>query len=122
MKTPDTERFEREDGAHGLDAFFAAARSDARLPTDLAARMVRDADGMHRSRTPNRPGRWAQLRDVLGGWYGMGGLVAACAAGVWMGFAPPAGLPDAVSLFAGQDSTAELYLSESFAMAMAEDG
>ncbi|MEC7259674.1 MAG: hypothetical protein VXW58_17835 [Pseudomonadota bacterium] len=59
---------------------------------------------------------------MLGGWYGLGGLVAACAAGVWLGLAPPAGMPDAASLFTAQDSVADLYLGESFAMAMAEDG
>jgi hypothetical protein len=122
MKTPDMRPGADSAADAGLDAFFAAARSEAALSEDLAARMLRDADGIRRSRASVRIGRLAQLREMLGGWYGLGGLAAACAAGVWLGLAPPQGVPDAAALFQAQEDVTDFYLGESFAMAMAEDG
>lgn len=37
--------------------------------------------------------RWRQVMSALGGWQGMGGLVAATCAGFWIGINPPDTLP-----------------------------
>ena len=82
-----------------LEAFFAEARQGAdQMPVGLMGRIMADADrvqtGFGERTTPVRtPGLWAQIMQVLGGWPAMGGLAAACAAGVWIGLAPPSFLP-----------------------------
>ncbi len=85
---------ERKD-TEGLDAFFAAAREESPMPSgDLLARIEAQAlaemprAGVRRG----GPGLFGQLVQVLGGWQGMAGLAAACAAGVWIGVSPPEGL------------------------------
>ena len=108
-----------------LERLFARARADTALPEPLAVRMLADATRLQAMRA--RPPRWRRLGDqlleTLGGWYGAGGLAAACAAGLWLGLAPPAGLPDPVALMVAQggDGTADLFGSETLVMAMAED-
>ncbi|MFV0514899.1 MAG: hypothetical protein ACK5MY_14915 [Jhaorihella sp.] len=91
-----------------LGAYFAAARREtATLPPVLEARMLADAHRVQervqqrvRERAPDRApvirfaGRLHRVLAALGGWPGLGGLTAACAAGVWLGFSPPAFLPD----------------------------
>ncbi|GLO71242.1 hypothetical protein MACH17_27590 [Phaeobacter inhibens] len=60
------------------------------LASDLASRSGEAGGGL-----------FAGLREVLvglGGWPALGGLVTASAAGLWIGLAPPAFLPDPVSL------------------------
>lgn len=55
-----------------------------------------------------------RLADGLGGWQGMGGLLAASVTGVWIGFAAPAFLPDPANYLMTQDTTylvADLGLS-----------
>lgn len=114
-----------------LDDMFAGARHDPpRLPEALTQRMLADALEVQGAQPvpapmpPARPGLLAQLSDLLGGWFGLGGLAAACAAGVWLGFAPPTGLPDAATLLInGQtQTTVDLLGVESLVLAMAEDG
>ena len=77
-----------------LETLFAAARDAAPLPRgDLLARVEADALAEQarqaRLRRVARPGIWPQLRAALGGWPGLAGLAAACAAGIWLGFAAP---------------------------------
>ena len=92
-----------------LDEMLADARARrGDLPDGLAARMMADAAQVQSDLAPRapaqRPGFWAQLRGALGGWPGLGGLATACAAGVWIGLAPPAFLPDPVDLvYQGED-------------------
>lgn len=96
------------------------------LPDGLAARILRDATQVQAGFAPQpRPGVgavWQQLRVALGGWPAMGGLIAACAAGVWLGLAPPATLPDPAALFsdASNDSLA-LFSGDDLAFALLED-
>ncbi|WP_198654908.1 hypothetical protein [Albibacillus kandeliae] len=126
-----------------LDIFFAAARREtARLPDALADRMMADAGHVQRERArfgstarsamsaparvlatgQSRAEGWlAQLREMIGGWYGMGGMVAACAAGVWLGFAPPSGLPDPASLLGRSDASVDLFSTETLAVVLTED-
>ncbi|MEO1107764.1 MAG: hypothetical protein AAFX90_07570 [Pseudomonadota bacterium] len=92
-----------------LDHLFAEARQrrDA-LPDDLVVRIQTDAEAVRLERLSklSRPtqGLWSRVTDQLGGWQGLGGLVAASAAGVWIGFSAPAFLPDPASFVGGQDT------------------
>lgn len=81
-----------------LDDFFRAAREEALLPdADLLARIMADADDVQSSFAPQedpapRRSLWAGFSDAIGGWGGMGGLVAASAFGLWLGVSPSTGL------------------------------
>lgn len=108
----------------GLDAFFDAARQEtAQLPDRLEHRILQDASQVQadwQKPLPRaRPGVLQQLYDMLGGWPSIGGLAAACAAGVWLGFAPPQGLPDATQ-FIGTETA--FFDDDSLDLAMAEEG
>ncbi len=114
-----------------LEAHFAAARRvDADLPAGLAARMLADADRVQAARQEvgrearaDGAGLWRQFLALLGGWPAMGGLATACAAGVWLGIAPPDFLPDPVGLMvAEQSSSVDLLDSYSLSSLMPEDG
>jgi hypothetical protein len=73
-----------------LEAFFDAARADApQVPDALMARVL--ADAAAEQRRP-RPRTW--MVDLLGGGFGISGLITATCVGFWIGLAPPAGLPD----------------------------
>ncbi|WP_238370249.1 hypothetical protein [Heliomarina baculiformis] len=116
-----------DDEHSDLNAFFDAARRDSVvLPDGLRARILADA-GREQGRgapgaTAGQTGFFERLREVLGGWAGIGGLAAACAAGVWMGFAPPASMPDPVAiLMQNTETQVDLFASETLQMAMAED-
>ncbi len=102
-----------------LDHLFAQARAarDA-FPDDLAVRIETDAEAVRLDRLA-RPSRrsWRQRIGVIGGWQGLGGLVAASAAGVWIGLSAPAFLPDPVEYFVSQETTylmADLNLDENY--------
>ncbi|WP_121062085.1 hypothetical protein [Chachezhania antarctica] len=120
------------------DAELERMLADLRLdtgPDDLMARVLADAAAEQpktahiiplavRRRAPRRFA--GQLRAQLGGWAGLGGLAAACAAGVWIGFAPPQGLPDPAELMSLADSEIEYMdtqlLAAIEAESLAEDG
>ena len=86
----------------GLDEFFAAARAEAPLPSgDLLARIEAEALALQTRAATPAPGLFAQVRAALGGWPGVAGLAAACAAGIWIGVAAPAGLGGAGDTAAG---------------------
>lgn len=102
-----------------LDQLFAAARKErATLPDDLAVRIQTDAEAIRLQNLP-KPTRsiWARALDGVYGWQGMGGLVAASAAGLWIGMSAPAFLPDPASFLFSQDAdyiVADLGLDASF--------
>ena len=104
---------------HDLDQLFALAR-DKRpaLPEGLAVRIETDAEAVRLSRLRSPTGSiWKRAFDGIGGWAGFGGLVAASAAGVWIGFAAPAFLPDPATYLVSQETTylmADLNLDENF--------
>lgn len=109
-----------------LELFFAAARQEARdWPEGLNARILADAAAVQTpAKTTERvavPGKLRQLLGTLGGWPGMGGLVAACAAGLWIGVAPPAFLPDPVALVGGSQSAVNLLDTQDVSALLAED-
>lgn len=114
-----------------LDLLFSQAR-DSRdaMPSDLVTRMLQDADAVqaelsapptsehvHRHR-----GLWAQVQQALGGWTGMSGLATACAAGVWIGLAPPDFLPDPVELVLQQQMETDLFQETGLGMFLTEEG
>ncbi len=108
-----------------LDELFDAARSyDADLPDQLAQRIITDARIVQNERHPNshrsRPGVLSQIMTLLGGWPAIGGLATACAAGIWLGFAPPAAIPDPISFI--QQSEAALFSDDDLLSAMIEEG
>ncbi|GHF50681.1 hypothetical protein [Seohaeicola zhoushanensis] len=117
---------EREFDTGPLDDLFAAARAaPPALPPALAARMLADAGRVLDERQaprPAMPGWRAQLAEAIGGWFGVGGLAAACAAGLWIGLAPPAGLPDPVGLFGQSQTSYDLFQGSDLALALSEDG
>lgn len=112
---------ERDD----LEALFAAARDADPVPGALRTRVLADAAQVQEafSQPVPRPAPrlWPQIRAALGGWAGLGGLATACAAGVWLGFAPPGNWIDPIllmqdqagfDLFQGEDVIAFLDLEE----------
>jgi len=113
-----------------LDLLFAEARDASRhVPASLTQRVLADADnvqaGFGAASVPtqaDRRGVWAQLLAVLGGWPTMGGLVAACAAGIWIGVAPPSFMPDPADYVPGQVSDIDLIGMDDLAAALPEDG
>lgn len=78
-----------------LETLFTAARRTGPDPSaDLLARVMQDAlavqaEAGHPKGSAAPRGRLAQLRDAIGGWPAMGGLVTATAAGIWIGISPP---------------------------------
>ncbi|MCV3271214.1 hypothetical protein [Roseobacter sinensis] len=103
MKKPDEHS---EDAA--LDALLDAARTaPPEVPDALMARVLADADRVQPSpaaRAAPSSGLWSRISDLVGGWRGMGGLVAATCAGVWIGWSPPDALPDAGALILGYEA------------------
>lgn len=108
---------------NGLDAFFKAARHETEtLSGPLAERMLADALRVQdnwQARAPSaREGTLRQILDMLGGWPSIGGLVTACAVGVWLGFSPPQELENIV----GIDQGNSVYFDQdSLVLAMAEE-
>lgn len=103
-----------------LELLFARARQERdQLPDALAVRMMSDAEAVrlhHHHPSPRTvSGRWWQGLDVIGGWPGMSGLVAAGCAGIWIGFVAPSFLPDPANFLLSQDPgylSAELDLDD----------
>lgn len=107
-----------------LEDLFAAARSDRpAVPEHLSAAILADAAREQAGFQPERPARaarlpkWRQLIEAIGGWPAMGGLAAASAAGLWIGVAPPAFVPDPVAL-AGYEDSSTVFADESYDIAV----
>jgi hypothetical protein len=82
-----------------LDQVFAAARAVRPVPSDaLTARVLHDAYAAQPvapvAALParSRRGFWAVLSDAFGGGGVLAGLGTATVAGVWLGYADPAGM------------------------------
>jgi hypothetical protein len=87
---------DKTDQTDDLDLMLRKMRVDT-LPSGLSDRILADAmtvQGQHLAPLQVRPapesGMLRQILNALGGWPAMGGLLAACAAGVWIGMAAPA--------------------------------
>ena len=85
-----------------------AADTPPDLPPGLASRVLFDARQFQPKSKPIavlRPTMVQRFADALGGWPGMGGLVAATCAGFWIGIASPSGLPDAAEMISQSADT-----------------
>lgn len=117
-----------KDNMDDLDIFFAAARRETdTLSPDLTGRILQDALQVQSDLVEAAPARgaglglWQQLLATLGGWPAMGGLAAACAAGIWIGVAPPNFVPDPLALVSSTQSDLNLIDSYDMSALMAED-
>ena len=112
-----------------IEALFAAARQDrSELPDTLSQRMLRDAEqtqqGFARPEAvvTAGPGLLGQIKAALGGWPTLGGLATACLAGLWIGVAPPAFLPDPLDLVYSDDALSVLDQDSALSEFLTEDG
>lgn len=116
-----------------LDLFFDAARQAApRAPDALLARVMQDAVSVQAgqlaqpSGAPAAPhagsGLFGQLWSALGGWGGAAGLATACAAGIWIGLAPPQVMPDPVQLVSSASSDYDVFVIGDLAAEFASEG
>lgn len=102
-----------------LENLFSQARTgrDA-FPDDLAVRIETDAEAVRLERLAKTSrSKWRLRLGAIGGWQGLGGLVAASAAGVWIGFTAPTFLPDPAEYFVSQEATyliADLSLDDTY--------
>lgn len=96
-----------------LNAYFAAARKTAMLPSDnLMARILADADAAMPVLVPvskmtphnNSTGFFATLWAAIGGWPAAAGMATATLVGIWIGFSQPAGLDILSMKFLAADS------------------
>jgi hypothetical protein len=114
-----------------LDLLFSQARETRHaMPSYLAARMVQDATAIQAelnhapksAQAHHHSGFWAQVQQTLGGWAGLSGLATACAAGVWIGLAPPDFLPDPVELVLQQQMETDLFQETGLGTFLTEEG
>ena len=104
-----------------LDQLFAQARQTRpELSDDLTVRIQMDAETVRLDRikaaAPQRSAL-GRLLEGIGGWRSMGGLVAASAAGIWIGVSAPGFLPDPATIIYPQDTSftvADLGLDTTF--------
>ncbi|WP_210527121.1 hypothetical protein [Rubellimicrobium arenae] len=101
----------------GLEDLFARARAQDPQPSaDLMARLMADA-ARERPRPPvsapvPRRADWRDWFRTLGGWPALGGFVAATAAGLWIGAAPPEGLSSVAPSLWGDSVTVAVGVDE----------
>ena len=95
---------------NALDALFVEAVNDASTqPSEsFMARVVTDALARQSMPKIAPPILWVQITAMVGGWQGMGGLVAATCAGFWIGINPPEGLPTQLETFLGSETSVSL--------------
>ena len=107
-----------QENADTLGVFFAAGRDHAPAPDPAFLARVSaaasDAAARHdTARRAARLGRLGAVRDAVGGWPALGGLLTAGLAGLWLGIAPPAGMETPIeALWTGRDAIS-LYLAPS---------
>lgn len=110
-----------------LDALFALGRSGGAEPSvDLMARVMADADAvlLHHAvpvarALKARPPVWSQLVQALGGWGGIGGLLTASFAGLWLGLA---GVGGDIGLWsASANATGVDLVPDAYAMLVVEE-
>ena len=118
-----------------LEHLFAQARATRdTFPDELAVRIETDAEAIrlervgfdrihvftrHALRRIASVSRqtWRQRLRDFGGWQGLGGLVVASAAGVWIGFFAPAFLPDPAEYLVSEEAIylmADLNLDDNY--------
>jgi len=95
---------------NALDALFVEAVNDASTqPSEsFMARVVTDALARQSMPKIAPPSLWVQITAMVGGWQGMGGLVAATCAGFWIGINPPEDLSTQLETFLGSETSVSL--------------
>lgn len=96
----------------------AGQREAAQLPVGFMARVQADAarvqaewqDEAMRAAREVRVPIWRQFLTLLGGAPALGGLMAACATGIWLGAAPPQGF-DPLAFVVSSSETLTMYSS-----------
>lgn len=110
-----------------LDDMFALAQRNGGLPSaDLMARVLADAEDVLRVKAAPDPsavevvrvGRWSLLMQALGGWGGVGGLLTASFAGLWLGLA---GVGGDIGLWSGTNTTAIDLAPDAYALLAVEE-
>lgn len=103
--------------------FDAARRTGATLPEPVMARILSDAarEQALLLRGTRMPGWRRQAFDLLGGWYGLSGLAATCAIGVWLGAVLPETYPDTAAAFLGTTGAVDVLASESLVFILSEE-
>ena len=98
------------DNMKAVDALFETAREvSPQVPDHLMQRVLLDAEAARtQTLAAHRPTLWAQISDMIGGHFGLGGLIAATLAGVWLGFAPPATVENMSAALFGTSETINL--------------
>lgn len=104
------------------DDLLAQARAQAAEPgDDLIARVLADAAAYQPQPDQTaaasgreavlgaRPGLWAQMMEVIGGWPALGSLGTATVAGIWIGVAPPAAVLDLTAALVGDEVSVAMY-------------
>lgn len=104
-----------------LAGLFASAKQGAHdLPPGLMDRVLADARRVQDEIVVvpiATPSLLRRLLDVLGGWPEMGGLIAACATGIWLGFAPPTMIPDPLDLVGLTQSDLDMFDADNLIVA-----
>lgn len=102
--------------AVALEALFNEARGaqDLRLPEDLTARILADAEQAASGReapprAPRRRAGWGAFLASIGGIPALAGLAAATVAGIWIGVTPPDAVQNGMQAFMGTASSEELF-------------
>ncbi|MDA9361576.1 hypothetical protein N9R02_00295 [Ascidiaceihabitans sp.] len=95
---------------NALDALFAQAKNDVGAQPSEAFMTLVVTDALAQQPMPQiaPPSLWAQIASMVGGWQGMGGLIAATCAGFWIGINPPEGLPTQFETFLGSETSISL--------------
>jgi hypothetical protein len=92
------------------DLLSQAANIKPVVPQSLMARVLIDADiAQPRQTDTTDQSFWASLRDMIGGWPGVGGLAMASLTGLWIGVAPPVGLEMMTTDMLGTIQTVDLF-------------
>ena len=113
-----------------LERLFAKGRRESgQMPERLSRQILADADrvqaGFAFAPAPQavaKPGLWSQAMSALGGWPALGGLATACAAGIWIGLAPPSFLPDLDGFIAQDSQDIDLIDMDGLVLALSEEG
>lgn len=93
----------------GLEALFAASRATSPEPPDALMQRVL-ADAVALQPCVGRGTAWRRWMAALGGAPALSGLITAASVGVWLGLAPPTGVPDLAGEVLGMDDAAQTAL------------
>ena len=116
--------------APNLDDLFATARQERpHLSNTLMASILDDAASVQDAlqanplgaSDPAETGFWRWLLATLGGGIGIGGVVTAGLAGVWIGLAPPEFLPDPLTVTSAWSADDEPFDSFDLSSMIGED-